>query len=82
MFSLNDKLIREALLKRLSNFTISPRTIIQELRIHNGNVIAEVVTVHSYPHCYEIKGLTPDEIVLDCTIQTIWINSVLPPPGY
>jgi hypothetical protein len=26
--------------------------------VHNGNAIADVVTVHSYAHCYEIKGDT------------------------
>jgi len=24
--------------------------------VHNGNAIADVVAIHSYAHCYEIKG--------------------------
>lgn len=34
----------------------SPKVILEELRVHNGNAIADVVAIHSYAHCYEIKG--------------------------
>ncbi|TOA18385.1 hypothetical protein CGK33_08350 [Vibrio parahaemolyticus] len=30
--------------------------MLQELHVHRGNAIADVVTVHSEAHCYEIKG--------------------------
>ncbi|MEM4986269.1 sce7726 family protein [Collimonas sp. H4R21] len=51
---LGDKDIRRSLIRKLS--TQAPKAIIEELRVHNGNAIADVVTVHSEPHCYEIKG--------------------------
>lgn len=40
---------------------MAPRAIIEEVRVHNGNAIADVVSIHTRPHCYEIKGET-DEI--------------------
>lgn len=36
--------------------TVKPRAVLQELRVHNGNAIADVVTLHTEAHCYEIKG--------------------------
>jgi len=53
---LNDPLIRAALLSRLRNAYPQPKALIEELRIHNGNAIADVVTIHNEAHCYEIKG--------------------------
>ncbi len=53
---LNDSAIRAALLTRLSNAYPRPKAILEELRIHNGNAIADVVAVHKEAHCYEIKG--------------------------
>lgn len=53
---LDDRNIRDALITRLSTLARAPKAILEELRVHNGNAIADVVTVHTYPHCYEIKG--------------------------
>ncbi|MDD1136724.1 sce7726 family protein [Pseudomonas sp. TNT2022 ID233] len=53
---LNDSSIRGALLARLRNAHPQPKALIEELRVHNGNAIADVVAVHREAHCYEIKG--------------------------
>lgn len=46
---------------RLKAQPVVPRAILEEVRVHNGNAIADVVSIHTRPHCYEIKGET-DEI--------------------
>lgn len=56
--TLNDVRIREALLRRLAKQKSRPRAILEELHVHNGNAIADVVTLHAEAHCYEIKGAT------------------------
>jgi hypothetical protein len=61
MTHLTDKQLRAALLMRLKAQHVVPRAILEEVRVHNGNAIADVVSVHTRPHCYEIKGET-DEI--------------------
>ncbi len=53
---LNDSRIREALLRKLEK--TNPRAVLEELHVHNGRAIADVVTLHSEAHCYEIKGET------------------------
>ena len=53
---LNDKEIRFHLIHKLKNQSNKPKAIIEELNVHNGNAIADVVTLHSEAHCYEIKG--------------------------
>lgn len=53
---LGDSEIRKLLIQHLENAPITPKAIIEELRVHNGNAIADVVSVHSYAHCYEIKS--------------------------
>ena len=53
---LNDKEIRKVLIARLKTQTKQPKVIIEELRVHNGKAIADVVAVHTEAHCYEIKG--------------------------
>jgi hypothetical protein len=58
MISLNDAVIREALLRKLVRQKSRPRAVLQELHVHNGKAIADVVTLHSEAHCYEIKGAT------------------------
>ena len=58
MIDLNDACIREALLRRLARQKTRPRAVLEELHVHNGNAIADVVTLHSEAHCYEIKGAT------------------------
>jgi len=55
---LNDARIREALLRKLTRQKARPRAILEELHVHNGGAIADVVTLHSEAHCYEIKGAT------------------------
>lgn len=54
--SLDDRNIRKALIDRLSRLSKAPKAILEELRVHNGNAIADVVAVYSTAHCYEIKG--------------------------
>lgn len=61
MTQLADKQLRAALLARLKAQPVAPRAILEEVRVHNGNAIADVVSVHTKPHCYEIKGET-DEV--------------------
>ena len=58
MAQLNDREIRPALLKHLRGLAATPKAILEEIRVHNGNAIADVVAVHRIPHCYEIKGET------------------------
>tara|TARA_B110001469_G_C9642403_1_gene323420 strand:- start:2775 stop:3356 length:582 start_codon:yes stop_codon:yes gene_type:complete len=55
---LNDATIRPALLRKLSRRQPTPKAVIEELRVHNGCAIADVVSLHSEAHCYEIKGAT------------------------
>lgn len=54
MNKLADKRIRSALKGFLAQS--SPQAILEEVRVHNGNAIADVVTIDGIPHCYEIKG--------------------------
>lgn len=58
MVVLNDEKIRGALIERLSMRVPKPLAIKQEVSVHNGNAIADVVTFHRNMHCYEIKGKT------------------------
>lgn len=55
---LNDAHIRMALLRELACQKEPPRAVLEELHVHNGGAIADVVTLHSEAHCYEIKGAT------------------------
>ena len=55
---LNDASIREALLRKLTRQKSRPRAVLEELHVRNGRAIADVVTLHSEAHCYEIKGET------------------------
>lgn len=54
MNKLADKRIRSALKDYLAQ--ASPIAILEEVRVHNGNAIADVVTIDEAAHCYEIKG--------------------------
>ena len=54
--ALDDNGIRQALMSKLANSSVKPKAIIEELRVHNGNAIADVVAVYKEAHCYEIKG--------------------------
>lgn len=53
---LNDADIRQALIAKLRSHPRKPRAIMEELRVHNGNAIADLVALYSEAHCYEIKG--------------------------
>ena len=53
---LNDSDIRPCLIEFLNSKALKPRCILEELHVHRGNAIADVVTLHSEAHCYEIKG--------------------------
>lgn len=55
---LNDARIREALLRKLDRQKARPRAVLEELHVHNGRAIADVVALHAEAHCYEIKGET------------------------
>lgn len=54
--TLNDSEIRRSLIQKLNNQAKQPKAILEELRVHNGNAIADVVAIHNNAHCYEIKG--------------------------
>jgi len=56
MVPLDDKLIRTHLISRLNKQTMKPQAVIEELRVHNGNAIADVVALYKEAHCFEIKG--------------------------
>jgi len=55
---LNDREIRPALLRHLRNLSSAPKAVLEEIRVHNGNAVADIVAVHRVAHCYEIKGET------------------------
>lgn len=55
---LNDEAIRKCLIRQLSRMAKRPKAILEEVRVHHGNAIADVVSIHQHPHCYEIKGST------------------------
>lgn len=55
---LDDRTIRKSLISRLTKQSKTPKAILEELRVHNGNAVADVVTIHTKVHCYEIKGET------------------------
>jgi len=54
--TLYDPDIRRSLIKKLESQSNKPKAIIEELRVHNGNAIADIVSLHLEAHCYEIKG--------------------------
>lgn len=53
---LNDAQIRFSLIQELKNQSVKPKAVIEELRVHNGNAIADVVALYKDAHCFEIKG--------------------------
>ena len=74
MMELNDAHIREALLRKLKRQKSRPRAVLQELHVHDGKAIADVVTLHSEAHCYEIKGAT--DRIERITAQGVYYNAV------
>ena len=73
MTTMNDSRIREALLRKLARQRTRPRAVLEELHVHNGNAIADVVALHSEAHCYEIKGAT--DRIERITVQGAYYNS-------
>lgn len=71
---LNDLEIRGALILKLTNQKPQPRAIVEELHVHNGKAIADVVALHSEAHCYEIKGAT--DRIERITAQGMYYNAV------
>ncbi|ELL0577521.1 TPA: sce7726 family protein [Vibrio diabolicus] len=53
---LNDKKIRDALIKRLLNKKLSRNNIFEEIAVKRGLSVADVVANFKTPHCYEIKS--------------------------
>ena len=74
MMNLNDATIREALLRKLKRQKSRPRAVLEELHVHDGRAIADVVTLHSEAHCYEIKGET--DRIERVTAQGVYYNAV------
>jgi hypothetical protein len=70
---LNDATIRDALLRKLERQKSRPRAVLQELHVHDGKAIADVVTLHSEAHCYEIKGAT--DRIERITVQGAYYNA-------
>jgi hypothetical protein len=70
---LNDKNIRIALRNHLYNRKYPPIHLLEEVRIHNGNAIADLVAINKRTHCYEIKGET--DKISRLTFQGIYYNS-------
>ncbi len=73
---LNDKLIRKELKAYLLKKKISRKEIIEELSVHNGNAIADVVSLNKKLHCYEIKGET--DSLSRLKNQKIYYDSTFP----
>lgn len=73
MTILNDRRIREALLRKLGRQKARPRAVLEELHVHNGKAIADVVTLHAEAHCYEIKGAT--DRIERITVQGTYYNA-------
>lgn len=55
---LDDKAIREKLRSFLESRSPRPHMVIEELGVHNGNAIADIVAIYQHSHCFEIKGET------------------------
>ncbi|EFV2049902.1 MULTISPECIES: sce7726 family protein [unclassified Citrobacter] len=53
---LNDEELRMALRQYLARLATPPQKIVEELHVHHGQAIADVVAIYNEAHCYEIKG--------------------------
>lgn len=73
---LNDENIRLGLKEYICNRANKPRLLIEELRIHDGNAIADVVAVYDFMHGYEIKG--EKDKVSRIKIQSEYYNTSFP----
>lgn len=76
MSILNDQDIRKALIGFLTNKQPKPKKVLEELRVHNSNAIADVVTIHQSLHCYEIKG--DNDSINRALQQAIYYNKSFP----
>lgn len=73
---LDDLTIRIALRDYMSRKAIPPLATLEELRLHEGNCIADLVTVHAELHGFEIKGET--DKVARLKAQAPFYNKSLP----
>lgn len=73
---LSDKDIREALSSHLRNRIPKNGKIREELSLHNGNVIADVISISSGMHVYEIKGDL--DKISRLVKQSVFYNKVSP----
>ena len=60
-------------MRKLAQQKARPRAVLEELHVHNGSAIADVVTLHSEAHCYEIKGAT--DRIDRITVQGAYYNA-------
>ncbi|WP_167881585.1 sce7726 family protein [Leptospira selangorensis] len=74
-YVLNDFNIRKALREFLQK-SINPLLIIDEFRIHNGNAIADLVSVNNELQCFEIKGETDN--IARISIQCEYYDTIFP----
>lgn len=73
---LDDKTIRSALISMLERKAQKPKLIVEELGVHNGNAIVDVVAVYKALHGFEIKGETDN--VSRVAKQSVFYNVSLP----
>jgi hypothetical protein len=73
---LRDKEIRGALHQHLMARRPQPSKIVEELGIHNGNAIADLVAFYEDLHCFEIKGAT--DSIRRITQQAVHYNHAFP----
>ena len=71
--NLSDACIRRALIENFDKQEIKPRAVIEELRVHNGNAIADIVALFDEAHCYEIKGSSDN--IERITTQATYYNA-------
>ncbi|EKO3509357.1 sce7726 family protein [Vibrio fluvialis] len=71
---LNDKKIREELIKRLIKKNLSESDIFEEIAVKRGLAVADVVANFNTPHCYEIKSDV--DSLTRLTKQSIYFSDV------
>jgi hypothetical protein len=70
---LNDQTIRSEFKSHLLRRANKPRILVEELRIHDGNAIADIVAIYDFMHGYEIKG--ESDKVSRITVQSGYYNT-------
>jgi hypothetical protein len=73
---LNDQTIRSEFKSHLLRRANKPKILVEELRIHDGNAIADIVAVYDFMHGYEIKG--ENDKVSRLTVQSSYYNTSFP----